>query len=62
MDNEQYLGDGLYASSDGWQVCLRAPREDGDHIVYLEPSTLAAFERYVAGLRSNAPSEEVRNG
>jgi hypothetical protein len=25
--NETYLGDGLYASFDGWQVKLRAPRE-----------------------------------
>jgi hypothetical protein len=34
--NEEYLGDGLYASFDGWQICLRAPRENGDHFVYLE--------------------------
>jgi len=26
MDKETYLGDGLYASYDGWQICLRAPR------------------------------------
>ncbi len=25
--NETYLGDGLFASWDGWQVRLRAPRE-----------------------------------
>ncbi len=36
--NETYhLGDGLYASFDGYQICLRAPREDGDHVVFLEP-------------------------
>lgn len=52
MPEEHYLGDGLYASHDGFQVCLRAPRGDLDHVVYLEPQVLAAFLRYVreAGL------------
>ena len=41
---ETYLGDGLYASFDGWQVKLRAPRENGDHVVFLEDGlTLEAF-------------------
>lgn len=44
--NEEYLGDGLYVSFDGWQFCLRAPREEGDHMVYLEPCTLETFNRY----------------
>jgi hypothetical protein len=47
MDNETYLGDGLYASHDGWQFKLRAPNHDGDHVVYLEPSVVAAFLDYV---------------
>lgn len=47
MSDEIYLGDGLYASHDGWQFKLRAPNHDGDHVVYLEPSVLAAFQRYV---------------
>ena len=49
---ETYLGDGMYASFDGYQVTLRAPREDGDHFVGLEPEVLRAFEQYVAGLRA----------
>lgn len=44
---EEYLGDGLYVSFDGWQFCLRAPREDGDHVVYLDASLLDGFKRYV---------------
>lgn len=40
---ETYLGDGLYASFDGYQVILRAPRTDGDHWVALEPPVLATF-------------------
>jgi len=50
---ETYLGDGLYASFDGYQVKLRAPDiMDGDRIVYLDERTLAAFERFVAELRA----------
>ena len=44
---EYYLGDGLYASFDGWQVVLRAPRPDGDHWVALEPAVLDAFVNYL---------------
>ena len=42
-DRETYLGDGLYASFDGYQVRLRAPRDGVDHEVFLESSTLKAF-------------------
>jgi hypothetical protein len=42
---EVYLGDGLYASFDGYQVILRAPREFVDHHVALEPSV---FDRLLA--------------
>lgn len=45
--SEKYLGDGLYASFDGWQVCLRAPRLDGDHEVFLEPLVLDKFLNYI---------------
>lgn len=47
MSNETHLGDGLYASFDGWQFKLRAPRGDGNHVVYLDPSVLDNFQRYV---------------
>ena len=46
MDKETYLGDGLYASFDGWQFCLRAPRESGDHVVYLDATVLKHFLGY----------------
>lgn len=44
---EEYLGDGLYASFDGWQFTLRAPREHGDHFVCLDRHVLVAFEEFV---------------
>lgn len=47
MLEETYLGDGLYASFDGFQFRLRAPRLEGDHEVFLEPMVLVAFQDYV---------------
>jgi hypothetical protein len=47
---EVFLGDGLYASFDGFMITLRAPREDGDHVVMLEPGVFAAlveFQKHV---------------
>ena len=45
--DEVYLGDGLYASFDGYQIKLRAPRNNGDHEVYLEAPVLKEFGRFV---------------
>jgi hypothetical protein len=42
---ETYLGDGLHASFDGWQIKLRAPREGGDHEVYLDGNMLLELIR-----------------
>ena len=47
LAKETYLGDGLYCSFDGWQIKLRAPREDGDHVVYLEPAVQVAFVEFI---------------
>ncbi len=43
---ETYLGDGLYAHFDGYQFWLRAPRNEGDHEVALEPSVFDALVQY----------------
>jgi hypothetical protein len=40
----------LFASHDGYQVKLRAPRENGDHEVFLDAATLQAFFRYLDAL------------
>jgi hypothetical protein len=44
---ETYLGDGLYASFNGFEIILRAPREGGDHWVALEPRVLMAFMQFI---------------
>jgi hypothetical protein len=49
-ERETYLGDGLYASFDGYQIRLRTSREGGDHEVYLDDPTLRAFLEFVEGL------------
>jgi hypothetical protein len=49
-ERETYLGDGLFASWDGWQVKLRAPREGGDHEVFLEDGLTQAFLEFVDAL------------
>ena len=33
-ENEVYIGDGVYASHDGYQVKLRTRRNDGDHVIF----------------------------
>lgn len=58
MDEETYLGDGLYASFDGYQVKLRAPREFGDHVVYLEPRVLDEFMKYVSSIGGPSVEDE----
>lgn len=51
--SETYLGDGLYASFDGWQIKLRAPDTmSGDREVFLEPAVVTAFIEYIQTLRS----------
>jgi hypothetical protein len=62
VTDETYLGDGLYASFDGYQVRLRAPRggDGNDHEVFLDDATLAAFEAWIAGLRRAAA--QARDG
>jgi hypothetical protein len=55
--HETYLGDGLFASWDGWQVKLRAPRENGDHEVFLEDVTLQAFMQFVDALKTSVDKE-----
>lgn len=49
MTDETYLGDGLYASYDGYQIKLRAPDGSrGNRVVYLEPSVINQFFGFIA--------------
>lgn len=49
----RYLGDGLYASFDGYQIRLYADRgPEGVSEVFLELGTLNGFDQYRAELRA----------
>lgn len=57
--DETYLGDGLYASFDGWQIQIRAPRENGNHFIYLEPYTWQSLKAYAAGRLEEDKGDET---
>jgi hypothetical protein len=66
MESETYIGDGVYASFDGYQVWLRA---DGNRIA-IEPGVWARLKDYVREIgrrrpgegEGTAPSDEVKHG
>jgi len=41
MPKERYIGDGVYASFDGYQIWLKTPRNGGTHLIALEPAVFA---------------------
>jgi len=59
---ETYLGDGLYASFDGWHMVLRAPRDGGDHHVALEPEVFAALLRYARQINATHDAKHFDDG
>ena len=52
-----YLGDGVYASYDGFQIWLAVNEPDND-VVALEPMTFGALVRYVESLRATTSKEQ----
>lgn len=55
---KQYIGDGVYASYDGWYVVLETEREHGIETVYLDAETYEALPRYVANV-TKAPEPSI---
>jgi hypothetical protein len=52
LTEKQYLGDGVYAKFENYQIVLTA--EDGTratNTIYLDESVLVAFERYIQKVR-----------
>jgi hypothetical protein len=47
MDGEEYIGDGVYASFDGYQVWLRAERDGMQHRIAIEDQTWLALVSYI---------------
>ena len=44
--NDDYLGDGVYASFDGYHIILDLRGQDSTTRIALEPSVLEALDRY----------------
>ena len=55
---EQYLGDGLYASFDGFMIILRAPREEGDHWVGLEPAVFDNLLKFMDQITKEVATDD----
>lgn len=60
MKDEEFIGDGVYVSFNGWQIRLRAPREHGDHVVFIEPRMWANLVEYAQKVWN--PNKENNNG
>ncbi len=41
-----YIGDGVYASFDGYQIKLSTERDGRDEVIYLDPETYASLVRF----------------
>jgi len=51
---ERYLGDGVYASFDGYHVVLDLRGQDNTTRIAMEPSVLAALNAYVSDIYAAA--------
>lgn len=59
---KQYLGDGVYARFEGYQVILTA--EDGSKAtdtIYLDEQVLAAFEKYIQKIKGTKMTDRPNN-
>ena len=53
MSGETYIGDGVYASFDGYMIKLRTRGETSggeDNVIYLEPDVYEELVRYANGV------------
>jgi len=48
---QQYLGDGVYASFDGYHINLAVNHHD-NHVVALEPEVLIALQAYIKQIQA----------
>lgn len=53
---DAYLGDGVYASFDGYAITLDLRAQDDTTRIYLEPEVLQALDRYREAARKWTPT------
>jgi hypothetical protein len=62
-EKPEYLGDGVYASFDGWHIWLKTgSHDDPGNKIALEPSVYEALMRYHAKLVLSVLTEAARQG
>lgn len=53
MSHKEYLGDSVYAEFDGYSIVLTTENgEAPSNTIFLEPSVIEAFKRYVEYLKA----------
>ena len=58
----EYLGDGVYATCDGSYIWIKTERENGWHMIALEPEVLDALNAYADRLRKAAEMARAMAG
>jgi hypothetical protein len=58
---KRYLGDGVYAGFDGYQIWVWTARDDTTHSIAFEAETLASLAKYTADLKHMAHDAESLN-
>jgi len=53
-DEKRYLGDGVYATFDGYQIWLRTERYGMLHEIAVEPAVFLALNDFVRWLRGTS--------
>ena len=60
--DEIYLGDGLYATFDGWMMNIRTQRGQIEHWVALEPETFQALVKFANYINKKYDVEHFETG
>lgn len=58
----KYLGDGVYASFDGFQIWLDTRAQLPVNTIALEPVVMASLIEYYKEVTQKPPSKETNNG
>lgn len=63
MKNVEYLGDGLYAAFDGYQICLMAnSHTEPTDMVYLDPHVYSSLQKYVSRVTAQQSVQPTDDG
>lgn len=57
LTHKRYLGDGVYASFDGYYIWLTTERENRTHSIALEPEVFTALVNYLKSLLLDVTKE-----